>query len=383
MKKILFVSHSSGLYGSERSLYDLVIELSKRGISVEVLVPRAGSLSDLFHDADISIIVWPYFLWIGKDAGLTKRLFRVSFNIFSSLVFRLIRCSKYDLVYSNTIASNFGLYVSLLTKSKHIWHIREFVQEDANAKFDFPISWVKQVLRLRTHLLIYNSHAVSKKFSSWYPSIPAVVIHNGMRIEKYSARNKGLSEKEHGIHLLMVSSLKREKGHFDAVLALSRLHRKFPDMRLLIVGGVSDKLYFSELQGLIRDVGLAQHIEFTGYQADPERYFLASDIFLMCSAEEAFGRVTIEAMACGCAVIGTNSGGTSEIIHHRQSGFLYKPGDVAALTDAIEEIAIDSNFRQQLTENGLQRAKAFSLENTVSAVEKEIRRLTDRNGDVR
>ena len=87
---------------------------------------------------------------------------------------------------------------------------------------------------------------------------------------------------------------------------------------------------------IAKDHGIDQITGFYDYQDNIHEIMQQADIVLMCSRNEAFGRVTVEAMLAGKPVIGTSSGGTGEIIEHESSGFLYPPGNVALLSEKIE-----------------------------------------------
>jgi CheY-like chemotaxis protein len=78
---------------------------------------------------------------------------------------------------------------------------------------------------------------------------------------------------------------------------------------------------------------------------------------------EAFGRVTVEAMKLGRAVVGARSGGTPEIIRDGFNGFLYAPGNARDLADKIEQIARDPDGARRMGERARRFATdMFSLE---------------------
>ena len=60
------------------------------------------------------------------------------------------------------------------------------------------------------------------------------------------------------------------------------------------------------------------------------------DVELVCSRAEAFGRVTVEAMLGGIPVIGSNTGGTPELIQDGKNGYLYKYGNPEELESKME-----------------------------------------------
>jgi glycosyltransferase involved in cell wall biosynthesis len=69
--------------------------------------------------------------------------------------------------------------------------------------------------------------------------------------------------------------------------------------------------------------------------------------------KEQFGRVLVEAMACGIPVIGSNSGGIPAVIG--DAGQVVREGDIAGMRDALSKLRIDTQVRQQYIRKGLLR----------------------------
>ena len=92
------------------------------------------------------------------------------------------------------------------------------------------------------------------------------------------------------------------------------------------------------------------------------------DIELVCSKSEAFGRVTIEAMLAGIPVIASNTGGTIELIEHKQNGLLYNYGDVQQLSEMILTLVNDEQLKVKLVENASRFAEKFTIERTAREV---------------
>ena len=72
---------------------------------------------------------------------------------------------------------------------------------------------------------------------------------------------------------------------------------------------------------------LTNRVVLLGYRNDVKSLMKRSRALLMCSENEAYGRVTAEAMLNDCIVIGRNSGGTAELIEHEKTGFLYNTNE--------------------------------------------------------
>ncbi len=83
----------------------------------------------------------------------------------------------------------------------------------------------------------------------------------------------------------------------------------------------------------------------------------------MCSRMEAFGRVTVEALKAGLPVIGSNSGGTTEIIENNTNGVIFKYNNTNSLTNAIEKILLmETNNYKTLQNNALKTRYQYNKE---------------------
>jgi glycosyltransferase involved in cell wall biosynthesis len=86
--------------------------------------------------------------------------------------------------------------------------------------------------------------------------------------------------------------------------------------------------------------------------------------------------VVLEAMAAGTAVIGSDTGGISDMVDNGVTGLLVPPSDVAALASALATLLSDSSLTDKLAAEGRVRVKAFSLPMIVAEIEKVYRRVT-------
>lgn len=370
--KLLLVSHSSGFYGAEKSLLTVAKGLKKFGHEVIVVLPSEGQLAQKLSENDIPCKIWRYYGWLGRNNQILKGCFRLIFNIISCLVFCFNYRQPVDLIYTNTITTPFGAFVAILKRKKHIWHVREFVHEDMGAKFDLGKTVSRYVYFSNHKYTIFNSFAVSRKFFSYFGEHNSAVIYNAIGDLKLNEERLFAEiDADSKVKLLMVSSLHPGKGHMDALMALPYVVKEYPKVQLEIVGA-GDCSYKKYLKRYIADHGLEKNIVFRGYVDDPVGLMTESDVFLMCSRNEAFGRVTLEAMAAGCPVIGANSGGTAEILGSGKYGVVYQVGNYEDLGRKVVKMLSEKNFRVELSQAGLVRSKEFSAENMLNKLEKKI-----------
>jgi len=153
----------------------------------------------------------------------------------------------------------------------------------------------------------------------------------------------------------------RGKGQDDVIRAISVLRRELPLVRLLIIGQDDREAmrtsFTAELKALVCDLGLSEHVIFTGYRADMPVLFAACDVFALPSPGEPFGLVFLEAMAMKKPVVALNSGGAPEIVEHGKSGLLSAPGDGAALAENLLVLLRDPALRDRMGEYGRRRVE--------------------------
>jgi len=100
--------------------------------------------------------------------------------------------------------------------------------------------------------------------------------------------------------------------------------------------------------------GLEDRVHFVGYCEDMPAAMMASDVVISASTAEpeAFGRVAVEAQAMGKPVIATAHGGSLETVLDQKTGWLVKPSNVYALSEALAEAVRDRAKRDRLGAQG-------------------------------
>ena len=113
--------------------------------------------------------------------------------------------------------------------------------------------------------------------------------------------------------MLIAGSIMDSKGQIDALKALKYLRRR-NNVNLTIVGTVANKSYFKKLKLFIKNNNLEKYVRILEFTDDPYSLMSKSDFILVCSKNEAFGRVVAEGMFLGKVVLGAKSGGIIEQI---------------------------------------------------------------------
>jgi glycosyltransferase involved in cell wall biosynthesis len=173
----------------------------------------------------------------------------------------------------------------------------------------------------------------------------------------------------------VIGRVDKVKGQEYFIKAIGLLRDEGVHIHGLIVGDESmgnTEGYRLYLTQLVKDLALEELVHFSPFIEDTPQAFGALDVFVMASLSEPFGMVTIEAMATGLTVIGTDAGGTSEILDYGAAGMLVPPCDERALADALKKAFGNQDLMTTLGQAGQERAQARYSQDVQMRLLKEL-----------
>ncbi|HHS95276.1 MAG TPA: glycosyltransferase family 1 protein [Phaeodactylibacter sp.] len=327
--KILFLSHYGAMLGANRSLLAMVSGLQRRGVKVMVWVPKWGAFTDALRARSIPFEIHPYENWAASflfpDYWKLPWGYLKNKMIFDKLL-QSAQAFHPDIIHSNSSVLPVGAYLADAMELPHVWHIREFGRADYDLRF-FPgrtefYLWLEKADRI-----VVISKAVKQSVIGTR-ELPTTLIYNGVAKESHFVGMERKLEKagtRPTITFMIIGMLHPTKNQAMALKAFHQVAKEYPNARLLIVGK-GRRLYEKQLKNYCIRHNLSDQVTFAGYLAQPEDAYLQSDVVLMCSANEAMGRVTAEAMAFAKPVIGYKGGATPELITQGEDGFLFNDG---------------------------------------------------------
>jgi glycosyltransferase involved in cell wall biosynthesis len=233
-----------------------------------------------------------------------------------------------------------------------VWHIHEYGDRGLGFSFILGRFFSLKLVDRLSDTVIVNAKGVEAHFAG--PIAP-----NKLRLLYYPLEAPpapAAKAAAPNFRLVIMGSLSHKKRQEDAIRAMAILARRGVEARLAVVGpGSPEILHY--LGGLAEELGVAGAVDFVGETDSPFDFFAAADIALICSLDEAFGRVTVEAMKMGTPVIGADSGGTSELISDGFNGLLFEPLNVEDLADKIERLVQDRDLLRRMGDNARRRAR--------------------------
>jgi FkbM family methyltransferase len=361
---VCFFSHSSQLGGAERSLLELATELIRdRGVVCSVILPNDGPLKSKLEKVGASTLIVDYAWWcessLPPDEEIENRLTNSFESLLGQTEQRLHKINP-DIIVTNTIVIPWGALAASFLGKPHVWFVREFGRLDHEFKFFLPFQRILKTIGNSSNLILTNSNAVKEALfgDTSKNKTNIITIYPYVEIPSDAFCHGGIDcfTRTSATKLIMCGIISESKGQADAISAVRELIQRKKDVELTIVGG-GTSAYLKQLTETIKDENLEAHVKFAGFMENPYPALSQADIVLVCSRNEAFGRITLEAMLLKKPVIGTNSGGTPELIREGFNGLLYEPGNDVQLADKIEYLMEHRKKAKELGENAYKFAK--------------------------
>lgn len=377
--KILVVAHEAAFTGgANRSLLMVIEKLKKEyNVDLEVILPNKNG--DFNKKLDELKIKWhyfgPYFGVISSIRNDGKDIIRfgkvyvgyIIEHIISRIAVKKLKIKDFDMVYTNTRLTILGAKIAKKMKIPHICHAREFGAEK-------PLwgGWHYKDVYKMSSKIICISEALKKRFEEYTPSDKLITIHNG--IDSPLGLDVNFEKDKKTFDMILTGRIVPDKGQDEAIEALHLLMKKgYKDIRLHIVGSSPKRThiqwYEEKIKNMVKEYGLEKNVIFHGEVSDMISIRNDMDIELMCAIRETFGRVTVEGMRSALAVIGTNTGGTVEIITDKENGLLYNQGSKEDLANKIEILYNDRQELKRIATNGYAFAQEhFTPEENVEKI---------------
>lgn len=372
MKKVAFLFHDTDYYsGGTRSLLDLIdIFQADEKMTIYAIVPNhKGSAIDYLHKKNIEIIYSEYFqINYLTDEGILRYIYRfpkrLKKNIKNYLtapkLAKILVEKNIDCIYSNTGFIITGALIKRLVPNiRHVWHIREFGEEDHHFGVFFGRNLYYYLLNKYTDSIVVISKALYNKFRVHVTKPQISIIYDDVSLKYYQRISAPYCEGER-MRILMAGLICDGKGQVQAIKAIKRLKERGIPAELLIAGQSVNQKYLNYLNEYIDNNDLSQQIHFLGLVQDMNTLRSKVTFGIVASKSEAFGRVTIEGMLSGMLMIGADAGGTKELIDNGETGFLYPSENYIKLAEILEELFYNPDLVNEIRFKGQEYALKFT-----------------------
>lgn len=394
MRILVVVQSGEIVGGANRSLLSVLkILKSEYNHTIHCIVPSKGEFIEKLEKMQITYDVYDYYqtaFFRKGDLFDVYRIIKVTgkylYNICSvKKISKFLKKYKFDCVYINDSTNTFGYLIAQKMKLPFLWHFRSY---------DFRIKrymvFEKKLRNNPKGKYIVISNAMKdyminiRKLSEKDISLVFNGIENQsvLSIKRWSDRVK----EDEKIHCVECGAISESKGQIDAVKAFAILKKRGIKNCILHIAGSEEckgrNSYINQLRDIIEENELQNMIIFEGEVKNMVELRKKMHIELVCSVCEAFGRVTVEGMQAGLIVIGSNTGGTLDIIEDGYTGYLYEQGNAESLADKIQKVIEEKEITEKIVKTGYIRAyKNFSIEKNVEKINsllKEVENISKR-----
>lgn len=173
-----------------------------------------------------------------------------------------------------------------------------------------------------------------------------------------------------------VCVMRPEKRMDWVVQSFAKVFAEDPKARLMLVGSGPE---VPRLEQMASELGILDAVLFVPGQADVADWLRAMDVYINSSRSESFPNALLEAMACGCTVIGSHVGGIPELITHGENGLTFPVNDHEGLTAALKTVAADPDLRRRFSTEAARTARErFSMRVNLDRMDSIYTQLLER-----
>lgn len=353
MKTILHTIDTTGPGGAETVFIDLLTHLPQDKYRAVVVVRGKGWVYDELRRRGVQPVLLP------AKGSFNRR--------YLSSLAGLIRKERVDLIQSHLLGANvYCSLAGLLTRRPVVATFHGTVdigdrERFKGLKFGVINRGADRVVAvsgsLKRHLLARTPLREKK----------TTVIYNGINVEDFRIPHSDALRRQYGwadddVIVGSLGNIRSAKGYDILLRAAAELKSVRHVFRFLIAGQGTPGGLYNRLLGMRTELGLQEHVHFTGFCDQPAEFLSGLDLFLLSSTSEGFSLATIQAMAAGLPVVVTRSGGPEEIVSHGENGWIVDAGDHLAIARALEKLADDHALSIALAKEGSRHAEnSFSI----------------------
>ncbi len=328
---------STGWGGQEHRVLAELTGFQKRGEQVWLVAPSGSVIFRRAADAGI--------------ATLPLQPERWRLPIESVRLARWLRRQRVEVV--NTHSSRDGWLVGLAARLAGV----PLIVRTRHIDVSYPYRWLSRhaFTTLADHILT-TSRKIANHFQEVFhlPDERISTVPTGIDLERFTptANRAALAANPPEVApcVGMVSVLRSWKGHGTFLQAAHLLKSAGFDARFLIVG---DGPMRGVIEDRIRELRLEDRVALTGHREDVPEILRSLSVLVIASTDhEGVPQIGLQALATKTPVVGSDVGGTPEIIRPGETGRIFAAGDVKALGKAIRETLEDAETTRTMCDNG-------------------------------
>lgn len=359
---ILFASWYTGLGGGETDLLTLAQSLDPAHFTPHLLQPQDGQLAQSWREQGWQVHITR---WRGATTYFIPAVW-ARFPVVQRLRYWL-QTQRFALIHADYHT------LPLLYPAAH--HTQTPLMWTVHGWWFHPKIWQRAFFRPIP--AVARSYSIRAGFLGEPPFLPPEtmpVIYSGVDTARFQPDIDQMVVRSE-LHLsattpvvVMIARFQPVKGHHHFQAMAELVLQQIPDAHFIIAGenvfgGSSDEAYKHRILAAAQaHPVLRDKLHYIGFRVDVEKVLAAADVVVCPSEFESYGKVNLEAMACGKPVVSTNRGGPAETVLNGETGYLVNPGDTLALAERVVHLLHHPAEQRRLGANGRARVvDTFSL----------------------
>ena len=342
--KIMFLTPHINISGGVKIILGYADRLAKRGHKVTVVCPQSTFVKKKIKGM---FVIYP------------KR-FLMNFVNFKPSWIKVAAEIKYVPSYDERFIPDADIVVATA------WHTAQYV-------IDYSLKKGRKFYLIQHYESLYHGERdkVDKTYSypfkkvvvsTWLKKIlrekfdsDAELILNPIDLDLFNLTRSNYNKNK---RICMLHHKFEWKGISDGIEAFKIAKQKYPNTQLVMFGchkkniDTDCEYYYRPIRNKLNEI------------------YNSCDIFLSPSWAEGFGLPSAEAMACKCALVTTDNGGSQDYAIHKKTAMVSPPKSPQALAENLIRLLEDENFMKMIAQNGYEHIKQFTWDKAVDKMEK-------------
>lgn len=341
--KILYITTTTDLGGAENALLGLVRAVAKENQVKVISIKPLGSLASLFQQTGAYVSSCRGAGGPGTVRALRREIENFAPNIVHAILFRGMECAR--------LACRDNFFPLITTPHFDF------------SKKNFLFRRLDKILRRRDTYTIAESDSTYRYLlaEQGYPKEKLRCIFNTPEREKFfpdaSLRCQMRTQQGYTAEqtvFLSVARLEKVKNPSLLLQAFESVYRREKSARLIWVGEGSQR---KKLEKLIIKKNLQQVVSLAGTQNNINDWLNMADVFVLPSKEESLPLSLLEALQAGKPCIVSTAGDMPLWVNQGENGFVVKTGNRTELSHAMEQLAVQKDLREKMSEKSLKKSK--------------------------
>lgn len=375
--KILLITHNLNLGGAPIVAHEFAkYFITQGGYQVSLISPEDGPLRERYEALNIPIHILSNF-------QLSHETNASALQGYLKTLGDLIDVGSFDLVVCNTLTTFWGVEMARMFNVPSIWHIHESSRVDIySVSFEKTVRPLLRTCFMSANRVVFQADATRRLFQDMEARGNFCTIPGGVPLERINAfrasHEKKQMREKYGIDenctiVTLIGTTCERKGQHVFLEAIQELQKEYPDglpddLTFIMVGAIKGP-YLDFLLARRDELGLGK-VKIFDETKEIYDFYVLSDIFVCASFEESFPMVVLLAMAFELKIVSTDVFGIPEIISDGHDGRLVKPGDPAALGNAIYICLNNPELSDRMARNAY--AKVYRLFNNDKFLEQHL-----------